>query len=158
MLSCMGTSFNESTVGSVKLYDMKLSGSSISLQKVVVANKSSKSIKWLPLKSSSAALPIASAELTTKYNSQVISLLHRNAFQVSHNSRTKHYFAITRTLLLALPEQPRRTVTHTHTHTHTNTLPYTSIAHAHRGIITDQAVLGQYYYYGLCCRPGHAVL
>ena len=26
-------------------------------------------------------LPIASAELTTKYNSQVISLLHRSAFQ-----------------------------------------------------------------------------
>ncbi len=71
----LGTSVNESTVGaqaSVKLYDMKLSGSSISLQKVVVANKSSKS------------LPIASAELTTKYNSQVISLLHRSAFQVSH--------------------------------------------------------------------------
>ncbi len=77
------------------------------------------------------------------------------AFQVSktrHNSRTKHYFAnprikieinMTRSLeklLLALNSSlsscsSLHTQTHRHTDTQTNTLPYTSLAHAHRGII-----------------------
>ncbi len=35
----------------------------------------------------------------------------------------------------ALPLPTPLTQTHTQTHRHTNTLPYTSLAHAHRGII-----------------------
>ncbi len=74
------------------------------------------------------------------------------AFQVSktrHNSRTKHYFANPRIkskktwleayrnsyLHLIHPWAAVAVYTHRQTDTHTNTLPYTSLAHAHQGII-----------------------
>ncbi len=65
------------------------------------------------------------------------------AFQVSktrHNSRTKHYFAnprikiqvnILQKLLLALDSSLSSCSS---LHRHTNKLPYTSLAHVHRGI------------------------
>ncbi len=63
------------------------------------------------------------------------------AFQVSkssHNSRTKHYYANPRLQLEAYRNpylhfvDPSAAVA---VYTHTNTLPYTSLAHALRGII-----------------------